>query len=343
LEANLILVEKERSDRQKEFTTKRVAVKNEETARLKGIAAEQKKIDDDALAAQKLKAEEEKKIADKKIADTQKLQDQIEILQAEGTIREALQLQQAYDAELALIADNEDAKVLLFEKYRLLNEELKQKTDSEALQRQKAINEKDLADTKALEEAKREIRLEGVEGIRNIGQTLQDLAGKNKKLALAGLFIEKALSIGEIIANTSKATAKAISVSPLTFGLPWSAVNIASGALGVTNVIKSANDAAGQINTAQIPKYASGTDFHPGGDMIVGEKGIEILKNVPSGAQVLNNPDTISLLSQYTTREEVLGYIKDIVAIPVIIDENGSYKSANLARKVDAQVSRYIK
>jgi hypothetical protein len=40
-----------------------------------------------------------------------------------------------------------------------------------------------------------------------------------------------------------------------------------------------------------IPKYARGTNFHPGGPAIVGEEGPEIV-NLPEGAQVIPNPNT---------------------------------------------------
>ncbi len=49
-------------------------------------------------------------------------------------------------------------------------------------------------------------------------------------------------------------------------------------------------DILGDVGGLLFPKYATGTDFHPGGLAIVGEKGPELV-NLPRGSQVIPNPD----------------------------------------------------
>jgi len=48
-------------------------------------------------------------------------------------------------------------------------------------------------------------------------------------------------------------------------------------------------------NTSTVPAYASGTDYHPGGWAVVGEKGPEIL-NLPRGSSVTPNSDIESMV-----------------------------------------------
>ena len=82
------------------------------------------------------------------------------------------------------------------------------------------------------------------------GQFLQQIAGENKALAIAGIVIEKAAAIGAIIANTSIANAKAIAASPLTAGQPFVGINTASGILAGASTIAAAAKAISEINSA---------------------------------------------------------------------------------------------
>jgi hypothetical protein len=348
-ELEIMKLEEEHSKTLKTLNKATVTAQKQDAAEKAKVLDEEKKAKDKALEDDKKRADEQAKLAeeqkkkdDKKLEDIKKLQDDILLLHEDGQLKEATQQQIAYETELAAIGDNLEAKNLLWEKYQLLAQDLKKKYDDQAAADKKTRDAKELADTKTLEEGKKAIQQQGVQDLTSIGQALQGLAGKNKGLALAGLFIEKAVAIGQIVSSTAIATSKAIAASPLTFGLPWSAINIAAGVLGVANVIKQAADSANQINSAKIPKYASGTNFHPGGDMIVGEKGIERI-TAPPGTQVFSNTETMSQLSQFVTRDEMLQYFQLHDAIPVIIDENGSYKSLQMGKKVEVQLSRYSK
>jgi hypothetical protein len=82
------------------------------------------------------------------------------------------------------------------------------------------------------------------------GNVLGQIAGKNKALAIAGIVISQAAAIGQIIASTGIANAKAIAVSPLTFGMPWVAINSISAGLSIASVIAGAVKSIQQVNQA---------------------------------------------------------------------------------------------
>jgi hypothetical protein len=107
-----------------------------------------------------------------------------------------------------------------------------------------------IAIEKAEKNARRALLLEKLKLIEDFGKNIQVLAGKNKKVAIAGLLIEKAAALGQVVVNTAAATTKAVAASPLTLGLPWSALIIANGALQAAAVVKSAIDGVKAINSA---------------------------------------------------------------------------------------------
>ncbi len=76
--------------------------------------------------------------------------------------------------------------------------------------------------------AKHEINMAYLGLFEQFGNLLGQIAGKNKGLAIAGIVISQAASIGQIIANTAIANAKAVAATPLTFGMPFVAINTVS-------------------------------------------------------------------------------------------------------------------
>jgi hypothetical protein len=94
------------------------------------------------------------------------------------------------------------------------------------------------------------------------GSFLKEIAGKNKKLAIAGVIVEQAAAIGKIVVNTGIANAKALAASPLTFGQPWIAINTISAALSIASSVAAGIKAIQQINSAD-----SGTAPTSGGSL----------------------------------------------------------------------------
>jgi len=113
--------------------------------------------------------------------------------------------------------------------------------------------------------AEKQIQLERLNVIAGIGNSLAQLAGKNKALAIAAIAIEKAAAIGSIIVNTQLANIKALAASPLTAGMPWVAINTAAGALAVAATIASGVKAVQDINAVQVPGGAASSGGSAGG------------------------------------------------------------------------------
>ena len=99
-------------------------------------------------------------------------------------------------------------------------------------------------------DAKAEIQNAYIDLAGQFGSLLQQIAGKNKKIAIAGIIIEQAASIGRIIANTAVANAKAVAAFPVTFGQPFVTINTISAALGIASTIAGAAKSISQINSS---------------------------------------------------------------------------------------------
>ena len=127
--------------------------------------------------------------------------------------------------------------------------------------RQQAANERAAIDQAELE-ARAELQTAYLDLAQNFGSFLQQIAGKNKKLAIAGVIVEQAAAIGKIIVNTGIANTKALAASPLTFGMPWVAINTATAALSIASSIAGAVKAIQQIKNSD-----SGTAPATGGSL----------------------------------------------------------------------------
>jgi hypothetical protein len=114
----------------------------------------------------------------------------------------------------------------------------------------KAISDQEIATEKAAAEAKQAINMAYLGLFEQFGNVLSQVAGKNKALAIAGIVISQAAAIGQIVAQTAIANAKSIAASPLTFGMPWVAINTISAGLSIASTIAGAVKSIQQINSA---------------------------------------------------------------------------------------------
>lgn len=114
----------------------------------------------------------------------------------------------------------------------------------------KAIADQEIATERAAMIAKHEINLQYLGLFQQFGNLLQQVAGKNKGLAIAGVVISQAAAIGQIISQTAIANAKAVAATPLTAGMPFVAINTASAVLSIASTIASAVKSIQQINQA---------------------------------------------------------------------------------------------
>jgi hypothetical protein len=112
---------------------------------------------------------------------------------------------------------------------------------------------------KAEFEAKKDLQLQIVNLYGGFGKALQELAGKNKKLAIAGLLIEQAAGVASIIINTQKAAAKAGYFTPLGIA------TLIAGAASVVAAVVATAKGIQQINQVQTPGASGGGGSAGGG------------------------------------------------------------------------------
>ena len=115
--------------------------------------------------------------------------------------------------------------------------------------RQQSADERAAIDEAELN-ARAEIQNAYTDLVGQFGSLLQQIAGKSKGLAITGVIIEQAAAIAKIIQNTAIANAKALAASPLTGGLPWTAINTVSAGLSIASSVAAGVKAIQQIKSA---------------------------------------------------------------------------------------------
>lgn len=96
-------------------------------------------------------------------------------------------------------------------------------------------------------QAKKDLQLQIVNLYGGFGKALQEIAGKNKGLAIAGLIIEQAAGVAAIIINTQKAAAKAGYFTPLGIA------TLVAGTASVAAAVIATKKGIDQIKNTQIP------------------------------------------------------------------------------------------
>lgn len=224
-----------------------------EEAYQKELAEIKKKYDDQA-------AEEQKKKDEKAKADLLKKQEEergilLTGLQAQFEALDKANKQSDLDFEqdLQRLAEQKDI-LAQQEATELQNTELTEFQKTEIRKKyadaRMAITDQEVATEKAAMMAKHEINMAYLGLFEQFGSLLQQIAGKNKGLAIAGIIIQQAAAIGQIIANTAIANAKSVAASPLTGGMPWVAINTISAGLSIAATIAGAVKSIQQINQA---------------------------------------------------------------------------------------------
>lgn len=116
--------------------------------------------------------------------------------------------------------------------------------------------------------------------LNSLGFFISQIAGKNKEVAAAAVIVQRAAAISQITSNTAIANAKAVALSPLTFGQPFVTINTIAGVLSAAGVVADAVSAISQIT-----KAAGGGSFLTKGPqlMMVGDNpgGIERVDVTP--------------------------------------------------------------
>ena len=224
-----------------------------EEAYQKELAAIKKKYDDEAAEEQKKKDEKEAERLKKKAEDDRGiilngLQAQLEDLDRKNKQSELdfEQDKERYRQQRELLAQQEATELQNLELTEFQKTEIRKKyADART-----AIVDQELATERAAMQAKHDINMAYLGLFEQFGSLLQQVAGKNKGLAIAGIIIQQAAAIGQIIANTAIANAKSVAASPLTGGMPWVAINTISAGLSIAATIAGAVKSIQQINQA---------------------------------------------------------------------------------------------
>ena len=224
-----------------------------EEAYQKELAGIKKKYDDEAAEEQKKKDEKEAERLKKKAEDERGvlltgLQAQFEDLD-----RKNKQSELDFEQDLQRLAEQKDI-LKQQEAIDLQNTELTEFQKTEIRKKyadaRTAIVDQELATERAAMQAKHDINMAYLGLFEQFGSLLQQVAGKNKGLAIAGIIIQQAAAIGQIIASTAIANAKSVAASPLTAGMPWVAINTISAGLSIAATIAGAVKSIQQINQA---------------------------------------------------------------------------------------------
>lgn len=165
------------------------------------------------------------------------------------------------------------------------------------------IDERKNADIEAIEQMglsdeEAEARKMAIEA-RAAAQT-DRLEKQKKKMQKQQAITQKATALMEVAVDTAKGVAKAVAESPLTFGMPWSAFVAATGALQ-----------AAVIAAQPIPKYAKGTEDHPGGLAVVGDGGQKEVAILPDGGYYVT--PSIPTLVDLPKGTEVLPSVNEVL------------------------------
>jgi hypothetical protein len=216
------------------------------------LADIKKKYDDEEAKKQEEKDKKDKEALLKKQEEERGIQ--LVALQQQFEDLDAANQRIDFDFEQDLLRLAEQKQILADqEAIELQNTELTEFQKTEIRKKyadaRKGIVQQEIDTERAAAGAKHEINMAYLGLFEQFGNLLSQIAGKNKALAIAGIVISQAASIGQIIANTAIANAKSVAASPLTLGQPWVAINTISAGLSIASTIASAAKSIQQINS----------------------------------------------------------------------------------------------
>ena len=233
------------------------------------IAKEEKRLADEKAAAEKAaaekrkaeKAEEEAKAEEelqKAKDDEQSRLDAIAaILQnfkekerdLEATTElEKLELEEQRKLEeLENLNATEEEKQAVREYYAKLKADAEKRASDQSVANAKQEADDKIAAALAEKTARLEIEAQKFGLLSQFGGLLAELAGENKALAIGAVIAQQAGAIGQIVANTGIANAKAVAASPLTLGQPFVTINSISAGISIAAAVAAAVKSIAQI------------------------------------------------------------------------------------------------
>jgi hypothetical protein len=209
-----------------------------------------KTFDDMKALSDKTKEQQQKDADFKRYISFSSLQSEIDTLSVANTLRDddfqadlarnelkQQKLLEQMEIEISAVKDDEQKKLEIRKKY---GDQLVQ------------IEKDNTAIIKAEMQARTDIQLKYADVVGQLGSVLQQAAGDNKGLAIAGLVIEQAAGVAKIIINTQVAAAKAGYFTPIGIA------TLVSGALSVASAVMATVKGIQQINAVQVPGGSGG-------------------------------------------------------------------------------------
>jgi hypothetical protein len=198
------------------------------------------------------KTEQKKKsAADARTIQLQELQDEIDFLTQQNDL---------LDLDFADDQARLEQKKLLLEQEKaieLSNKELTEKEKNEIIKRyakeEQEVDKSITASKKAEAEARSQIQLSVANAAASAGRLLQQIAGENKTLAIAGIVLEQAAALASIAINASKNFVKDGGV---TSPLAWA--NLVAAGIQAASAVVAAKKGIDAINKVQVPGGGGG-------------------------------------------------------------------------------------
>ena len=297
---------------------------------LKKQYEEEEKQQDDAEKKRNEAAEKRKQAQIKAAEERKKIAENAEKIQLEATLsllserdREIKEREMRYQEELKALKLAGVTDLTAFEEeYRRDQLEINKKYDDEELARQEEARKKqEDADAKYYEEQKKKkeeydkfiveseqfkadalqfIQDSQLDSVAKVGNILSGVAGKNKKLAIAGLVIEQGAAIARVVIDTARAISAATAAAapfisnPITAG-PAS-INLArviaqskiSAGLSIAGIVAGAAKGIAAINKADVPGGGGSAGGGGGGSVSIPTPSISATSapQIQSGAGV---------------------------------------------------------
>lgn len=171
--------------------------------------------------------------------------------QYENYLKGIADLEQRYNDEIQDMKANNDQKALDLwyerraKEIEAITQDLGEKNNLYALLEQERVLKQAEIDQKAFE-TRKDLQLKYVDVMMSAGRLLQQVAGENKDLAIAGIILDQASAVASIAINTQKNAAKAGYLTPTGIA------EIAAGAIGIASAIMSAKQGIAAINSSGI-------------------------------------------------------------------------------------------
>lgn len=344
LQADLIRLEAQRNQSNKEFSDQRSAL-------LKAEADKRQKEADDKKKAAKDETKKQLEEQQKQQKQLEEHQNALALLKLKGQEQELEALNQWYEAQQLALADNEEALLVLDEEFKL-----KQQQTEEKYRKQKEEAEKEARDKK--EEADKAAHDAEMKRLEDEAKERED--NKNKALSSASDSLKKFSEIAGKQSQAGKAFAIAATLidtyqSAIAAFKSLAGIPIVGPALGA--VAAAAAVAMGLKNVAEIRKTEPAKQLggpilgnsHPDGGVNVNAEGGEYVvnKNSMSNPQIASQVAALNAaglgggpVPQLLTEERVAQIAAQVVkSVPVTVDTETSNKIGIQDRKVQQRES----